>query len=96
MPKLIRNEWCVETQEICKVYTELKRSKPVDENPLPRAKHDHHQKAIGVGSLQMLTRLLTLVQVGDCREYALRGNNKVVIIIFLVYDNSLFFMLELY
>ena len=66
------------------------------DKPLPRAKHGQHQKAMGVRLLQMLTRLLTLVQVGDCWKYALEAIIKLFIIIFHVYDKCLLSMLLLY
>ena len=52
--------------EICKVHRDLNVTDPLTK-PLSRAKHDrcsiHHN----------VTRLLTLVQVGDCWKYALEA-----------------------
>ena len=39
-------------------------------------------------SAYLLTRLLTLVQVGDCWKYALEAINKMFIFIFHVHDYS--------
>ena len=41
-------------------------------------------------------RLLTLVQVGDCWKYALEAIINRLLLYFLVHDNRLLSMLELY
>ena len=51
---------------------------------------------IGVNQMMMWTRLLTLVQVGDWRKYALEAIIKLLFYISLYHDKFLLFMLELY
>ena len=50
--------------DICKVHTDLNVADPLTK-PLSRAKHDQHQDFMGVRITTMLSRLLTLVPVGD-------------------------------
>ena len=76
---------------ICKVHTDLNVADPLTK-PLPRAKHDQHQNAMG-SIHHNVTRLLTLVQVGDCWKYALEAIIKGLLLYFLVHDNCLLFML---
>ena len=51
---------------------------------------------MGVNHMTMRTRLLTLVQVGDCWKYALEARIKWLLLYFLNHDKGLLFMLELY
>ena len=78
--------------EICKIHTDLNVADPLTKH-LPRAKHDQHQGSMGVRIITVESRLFTLVQVGDCWKYALEAIIKVLLLYFLVHDNSLLFML---
>ena len=80
--------------EICKIHTDLNIANPLTK-PLPRAKHDQHQDSMGVRIITVSSRLLTLVQVGDCWKYALEAIIK-LLFISLYHDKCLLFMLELY
>ena len=51
---------------------------------------------VSVNHMTMWTRLLTLVQVGDCWKYALEAIINWLLLYFLVHDNRLLSMLELY
>ena len=46
--------------------------------------------------MAMWTRLLTLVQVGDWRKYALEAIIMFLLLYFFIWDKGLLFMLELY
>ena len=48
---------------------------------------------VSVNHMAMWTRLLTLVQVGDCWKYALEAIINWLLLYFLVHDNCLLFML---
>jgi hypothetical protein len=57
--------------KVLKVHTDLNVSDPMP-RALSRAKHEQLRIALGV-KVTMETRLLTLVQVGDCWKYALEA-----------------------
>src|SRR3954466_215329 len=80
---------------ICKVHTDLNVAYPLTK-PLPRAKHDQHQNAMGVRYITMQSRLLTLVQVEDCWRYAEEAIIKPLLLYLCVHDKCFHSMLYLY
>ena len=65
--------------EICKIHTDLNVADPLTK-PRSGAKHDQHQDSMGVRIITMQSRLLTLVQVGDLKKYALEAIIKFLFI----------------
>ena len=84
------NSICDQVKEedinICKVHMDLNVADPLTK-PLPRAKHDQPRTLWVLDSLPCNTRLLTLVQVGDCWKYAPEAIIKWLLLYFLLHDN---------
>ena len=74
--------------DICKVHTDLNVA-----DPLTKSKTWSTPELYGCSIHHNVTRLLTLVQVGDWWKYSLEAIIKWLLLYFLVHDNCLLFML---
>ena len=81
--------------EICKIHADLNVADPLTKL-LSQAKHDHTSLLFECYSHGDVNQIIDSSASGRLKEICPRGNNKVVILYFLIHDKGLLFMLESY